>query len=489
MKPRTVIQAFALATVLFIPVARAQEQQPAGGSASQSSGQQGPVQPVPPDQGDSSGHAMPAPAGRLLTPEYESQTQQSPQAQPDTHALSGGETFGLGSLSGLPRIFDPALHLSESGDIGTIAGKNESVTSFGGSLTLNQGWGHYLLIAQYRGAKTIYYPESAYNQTYHDLNLSQAILGGRWTLRVRDDLLYSPQAGFGGLYNGGPGFYGAAGVQGNILPSLAPGETILTGQARRLNNAVLGEVDYALSRRSTVTFTGAYGLLHFMDPGYIDSQHVNGRLGYDYALSPRDTISLIYGYERTSFTGNGRNIDANMAQLAFGRKVTGRLAFQIAGGPQFLRFHNFESSNTRSISWDVHSALTYAMRLTTYSFSYSHGMTGGSGVFYGAETDRITAAMNHQFTRFWSGTLNGGYARNSNFVATSSTSEHFNNWFAGGNVSHQMGRHLQFILSYAFQQQNLNGTVCQVASCGSTRLRQMFGITVQWHPVTIRERY
>jgi hypothetical protein len=335
----------------------------------------------------------------------------------------------------------------------------------------------------YSGARTIYHPGSEYDQTFQDLALSQEILGGRWTLRFRDDMSFSPQATFGGLDTGGPSNYALNSLLSSIQPSLAPGQTILTGRSSRLDNTALGEVDYALNRRSSVTFTGSYGLLHFLGPGYIDSQVVSGRAGYNYSLSPRDQISVIYGYSRTSFRGIPGTIDTDMAQLAFGRKVTGRLAWQVAGGPQILRYNGFGTSATHQLSWNVNSALSYAMRRTGYSLTYSHGMTSGSGVIFGAETNNITASISHSFTRFWSGGIEGGYALNSYLHTTSTTTGRFSNWFGGLNLGRQVGRHMWFSLNYGFQEQNANGVVCQVASCGFAGLRQVVGITMRWHPM------
>lgn len=498
MKVWRLIRALALVGVLGALVAPAwgqqgQQQGPeqSTGGSGQNSGQEGapasPVQPVSPLEKDSAAHTMPVPAAHSGLAAYGSLNDGNDQVEPDTHTLSGGETFGLGSLFGFRRIFDPALYFSESADTGIVSGQINSVTSFGGSLALRQDWGPYRFTAVYRGARTFYRPNSLYDQTYHDLGLSQVIEAGRWTLRVRDDLTYAPQAIFGGLDTGGLGFSSLSNLLSYIQPTLAQGQTISTGRARRLGNTILGEADYALSRRTTLTFTGSYGLLHFLDPGYIDSHEINGRLGYDYALSPKDTISFIYGYDRTVFGTNSGIIDANNAQMAFGRRVTGRLAFQVAAGPQLLSFHNFSAPLARKLSWNLSSGLTYAFRRTGYSLSYSRGLTSGSGVVYGAETNVITASMNHAFTRFWSGTVDGGYALNSS-LATNASTGRYNYWFGGVNLGRQVGRHLQIDLSYEFQQQTTSNAICQVASCGSTGLRQVFGITVQWHPWMIATR-
>lgn len=490
------IRTFGLVGVLCVFVApgwsqQAQQQgpeQPSGGTAQNAAQQTSPVTPVQPASPEDKGTAtrvMPVPAARSGFAAYESVNEESAQPMPDTHTLSGGETFGLGSLFGFRRLFDPALYISQTADSGIAYGNWNSTTSIGGSLALRQGIGPWRLTVVYNGARTFYHPNSIYNQTYHNLGLSQTIRGGRWTFRMRDDLTYSSQAVFGGLDTGGFGSYSLFRLLGYIQPSLAQGQTISTGRARRLGNTALVEADYALSRRTSITFTGSYGLLHFLDSGYINSHNINGRVGYDYALDPKDTISLMYDFNRTSFGSNYGGIDANMVQLAFGRKVTGRLAFQFAVGPQLLGFHNFSVPTSEHLSWNLSSGLTYAIRRTSYSLTYSHGLANGSGVVYGAERDMIAASMSHTFTRFWSGVLNGGYALNSPLASINVSTGRYKYWFGGLSIRRQMGRHLQFSFHYEFEQQATNNAVCQVASCGSTGLRQVIGATVQWHPVMI----
>ena len=51
------------------------------------------------------------------------------------------------------------------------------------------------------------------------------------------------------------------------------------------------------------------------------------------------------------------------------------------------------------------------------SFSYVRGLTGGSGVFLGATSNTFSGSAHHQFTRYWTGSVNGGYALNNSLAA------------------------------------------------------------------------
>jgi hypothetical protein len=417
---------------------------------------------------------------------------QSEHAQPDTHVLSGAETLGLGSLHGLRRIFDPALQVSEFDETGLVQGENIAVSNLGGSLDMDRHWGRYHLVVTYNGADVIYHP-SYYGMTYspyHDLSISPEIVLGRWTVRLRDSALYSWQTGFGGLFTGGPAQVAQYSSLNNIQPSFSSNGTIQTGLARQLNNTALGEADYAFSRRTTLTIVGSYGLLHFLNSGYINSQSINGQAGYNYALSAANSISVSYDYNRISYGGAVNRLETDLAQIAFGRKITGRLAFQLGAGPQLVRLENFGASASRQLSWSASGAVTYNLPRTRYSLSYFHGVTAGSGVFFGSKGDTITGMASRDFTRSWSGSVNGGHARNDSLIATGAFASRFDNWFAGASLSRQMGRQIRLSLSYGFQHQSSGGGVCPVLSCGlpgSPSFRQL-GATLQWHPLAIQPR-
>src|SRR5260370_24471224 len=136
-------------------------------------------------------------------------------------------------------------------------------------------------------------------------------------------------------------------------------------------------------------------------------------------------------------------MQTDQVQVSFGRKVTGRLAFQLAAGPELLRLQNFGSPSSWQLSWSVFSAFTYNFRHSRYSLSYSHGVTPGSGVFFGSKTDTVTATASRELTRFWSASLNGGYALNKNLVSTGGVASRLRNWVAVASLNRQIAHQLQ----------------------------------------------
>ncbi len=478
------IRAAVTATMLCFPIAWAQQ----APKAPQSTNSGAPVQPLPPlAKGTDSNATSGAVGGSRV--QADAQPEASAQAQPDTHVLSGAETIGVGSLRRLRRMFDPALQVSEFGETGIVPGQTLSASSLGGSLDMDRHSSRYDLAVTYHGAETTYQPSSYYGihyLPYHDAAISQEISFRRWTLQLRDDVLYSWGSGFGSLFAGGPAQAGQNRSLESIQPSLASTGTIQTALARQLSNTALGEIDYARSRRTTLTLVGSYGLLHFLDPGYINSQTVTGRVGYNYAFSAKNNVALTYDHNRITYVGTSSRLETDLAQMAFGRKVTGRLALELSAGPQLVHFAYVGSANRRQLSWSASSSLTYKWPRTGYSLSYFRGVSAGSGVFFGSSSEVITASASREFTRFWSASLHGGYAINNELVPDAFFASRFDDWFAGASLDRQIGRQLHLDLSYAFQQQTSSYGQCPVLSCGLARPFAQYGVTLQWHPLSAR---
>jgi hypothetical protein len=494
MKAQQILRVLVATLFLCVPSVRAQQQQQQQQTPpddSQPAAPVAPVPPLPPQQDDTSdSRQAPAPAARGLFIS-DSQDQGTGPAEPDNHALSSDETIGLGSLHAESRIFDPVFRFSESVDTGVAAGQTTSDTNVGGSVLFGQLRDRYHLTVSYNFMQTFYEPASNLDEAYQSLNVSEVVMWSRWTLRLRDALALSPESTFGGLFAGGVGLAEQNSTLTGITPAVQTNETILTGFANRLDNTSVAEVDYSLSPRVTVTFAGSYELLHFLNPGYFDTRNWDGRVGFNYALDAKDTIAIIYDYNRTSFTGGASGIlESQLTQLAFGRKITGRLALQVSAGPQLIRLLDSGVSNSTTLSWGLTTSLRYQLTRATYlGASYFHGTTPGSGVYAGSESDFVTFNAGHQFSRLLAASLTGGYSLNKTLAVTAllpNTASNYQNWYIGGSVSRQIARGLHIGANYGFQQQYSAVGVCPVLACGLPEgSQQIATVTVEWHPLAI----
>jgi hypothetical protein len=170
-----------------------------------------------------------------------------------------------------------------------------------------------------------------------------------------------------------------------------------------------------------------------------------------------------------------------LAELAFGRRITGRLAFQVAAGTQdIMTQHPGGVGNFHLWIPSVNSALTYERRRSGLSLSFTRGLTAGSGVYLGATSDTVAASAHYQFTRHLTGSVNAGYSVNINLAPAGATTTQFDNWYVGANLARTLGTHARINFNYGATQQN-NPLLCLVANCGANGLQQTVGMSINWH--------
>jgi hypothetical protein len=457
-----------------------------------------PLQPL--DANPAPGYPNRPPIGAARGVNGPDQTQPYDPAQvvPDHNTLAGAAPFTLGSMQHNRNILDPSISLSQLGETipnttGTTTLAGISVAS--GSLNFNRVWSEYNFAVLYNGGETFnegfggVAPAAGITSPhyqFHNLMITQEANWARWHILLRDTFAASPGATFTGQGMGGPGLVAQnSALLGSSLNGLGqafiPSETVNTGNEMRYENSVLGQAEYSFSRRSAFTFAGSYGLLHFTGTGYVSSSMINGQAGYDYLLDPANSIAILASYGKIEYTGTSISTTDYMGALAYGRKITGRLAFQVSAGPQRIISSGLSGlGNTQLWFASVNSALTYERRRGGVSFGYLRGLTEGSGVFQGATGNTFSGGAHYQFTRFWSITSNGGYSLNDSLPVAGVATARFDNWFIGGNLGRRVGLHTQLNFNYGLTKQN-SPTPCPVVSCGIAGYEQTFGMSVNWH--------
>jgi hypothetical protein len=447
----------------------------------------------------SGGYAnKPIGAARGVTAPFDPQPYDPSQVTPDQNTLAGAAPFTIGSLQHNRNILDPAISFSQLGE--TLPGTTgqtilAGISVISGSLNFDRTWSEYHFTTIYNGGETFNEGfggaasasgSNSPRYQFHDLIVTQEANWARWHVLLRDDFTASPNATFAGQGVGGPGlvtqFSSLLGTSLNSLgQAFIPSETINTGNAMRYRNAVLGQAEYSFSRRSAFTFSGSYGLLHFTDAGYVSSSMLNAQAGYDYLLDPANSVAILGGYGKIDYTGTGISTTDYMGALAYGRRITGRLAFQVAAGPQEIHWAGAGGlGNFHLLLASVNSALTYDRRRSGVSLAYVRGLSAGSGVFLGATGNTVSGSAHYEFTRFWTGTVDGGYSLNNSLAPAGAATQQFDNWFIGANLGRRVGPHAQINFNYGLQRQD-NPPSCPVISCGITGYQQTFGLSVNWH--------
>jgi hypothetical protein len=450
--------------------------------------------------------SKPQPAARVYLPlikgsenqEADSDQKSAANLNPDEHPLTGVQIPTIGSPEMRHSYWVPGFQYGNfvrSSAINQPTSSGWNTASYVlGNLSLLQAWNRSQLSVNYSGGGSFSTDKSQGNDKFQQLGLVQAFGWRRWRLSFIDQFSYLPQTQFG---------FGAAtnldtpGVGGTLGPSLPglqtnyqPNQSIFTSIGPRYSNAIATEVVYALSPRVAVTVSGSYGILRFVQAGNVDTNDSIFSSGYNYALSQKDTIGVLYRFIAYRYIGNPQAINDHVAQLAYGRKITGRLAFQLFGGPEVTTFRVPFGSSTDRISGSGGGNLTFALPRSSLSLTYNHGVSGGSGQFTGSSTDVLQGGINHQLSRIWQGNLTSGFARNTSLgiSSPSQVSQTYDSWFVGGGLSRPLGRTASLNFAYTAYLQNSSLPVCAAGTCTTSFIQHQVSLSFQWHtrPLVLR---
>jgi hypothetical protein len=366
-------------------------------------------------------------------------------------------------------------------------GSDWNSTSFvAGNLSLLARWSSSELVVNYSGGGTFSTDKTQGDGYFHQLKLAQVFSWRRWQWAFIDDFGYLPQSQFGFGAGSGlavPGIGGSMGPSSPVLqPNYQPSQTIFTAVGSRYSNSITTQIVYLVSPRGSITLAGSYGILRFVEAGNIDSNDSIFSVGYNYALSKKDTIGVLYRFAAYRYLGDPQAIQDHTAQLAYGRKVTGRLALQMFAGPQLTAFRVHQAGFTNPISVAGGANLTYALPRTKLSVGYNHGVSGGSGVFTGSTADQIQGGVSRQLSRLWLSKISFGYARNTGLMSSTviSASPTLSSWFAGANLDRPLGRTARLSIGYTAYVQESNTASCSMGTCGSYVQHQV-SASFQWH--------
>jgi len=445
-------------------------------------------QPVPDASQEPMPEAPPKPAGYSFPSLGIGQAEV--ELQPDFSPLTGMQNSTLG----LPEIrhsyWVPGLQVSSnavSNSYSQSSGSNWSADNyFIGNLSLLEAWNRATLAVNYSGGGFVSANSQRGNGFYQQLALAQNYQTQRWLIQVVDEFSYIPQSAFG--YGGGTnlGIPGVGGSLGTTIPGLGgtyvPNQSVY-GVGPSYNNVAALQATYALSRRSSVTLAGSYGILSFVEAGNYDSYTAAGSIGYNYALSRNDTVGLAYRFSSYQFPGNPQAYGSNIVSVAYGRKMTGRLALRLFLGPEITSYRIPIGTTSRTTGVSTSANLTYGLQRGAFILNYIHGLSSGSGVLIGSNLDQATASASRSLTRVWTGNLSFGYARNNPVAGTATTGyPAYDDWFLGGGVGRPIGRNFNFAVAYTATIGNYSGTGCTGTGCNTSNTYSTVTVNFQWHP-------
>jgi hypothetical protein len=355
-----------------------------------------------------------------------------------------------------------------------------------GNISLLKAWSRSQLAVNYSGGGFFSTDSSLGSGAYQRLALAQNFQWDRWAMQILDQFSYLPQSqfGFGGGTNlGVPG----VGSIGPTIPGMGlgyvPNQSIYAAFGPEYSNAAALQVTYATSRRGSITASGSYGTLNFVDPGNVDNSSTSGTVGYNYELTRQNSIGGFYRFSGYHFAGQPQAFGSNSFNLAFSRKLTGRMALQAYGGPDITTFRIPVDGQSSKIGANLGVSVDYAFKEGGLAGRYFHGLTGGSGAFTGSTVDQVNFSANHRLSRVWSGHLNFGYAHNKAIVSsTAASSAGYNSWFFGGGVTRPLGRNSTLAIAYSGNISSYAPSGCTGNSCSSNQTTyNSIIVNFQWH--------
>jgi len=467
---------------------------------------QDPQQPQPQDPQQSQpqepqqpwDNAPPKPAGAGLPPFDLGDLLGNPNnLQPDYTPLTSMLNAGLGFPDVKHSYWVPGVQVGTSAQSTLFGGPTPTSGWYAtnyvtGNISLLEAWSRSQLAINYSGGGALSTDGAAGNNGFQQLAFAESFKLDRWIIQIVDEFSQLPQSGFGFGVGAGLGIPGVGGSLGPTIPGVgnnySPNQSIFSGFGPRYSNAAVAEATYQLTRRSSITASGSYGILHFVDSGNIDTNSLFSSLGFNYQLSRKDSIGFFYEFSSFHFPGNPQAYGVQTASAAYSRKITGRIAFSLYGGPQFTSLRVPVGTSSSTTNGYASAFLNYAFANGGIGGRYVHGISGGSGVFTGSILDEVGFTVFRRLTRQWSASAHAGYAHNRNVINATGPGSNpsYDDWFVGVGINRPLGRTMTVSLAYSatFQTNNPGCSSPGSPACGpsATTSGQTVTLNFRWHP-------
>jgi hypothetical protein len=411
---------------------------------------------------DTQTEEKPKPAAKSYGPigaEDENQNPAPETLQPDGRPLTGFQQPTVGMNMERHSYWVPGVSyynfINSNGQTHGGGSDWNSTSYLSGNVSLQENWSRSQLALNFSGGGYFSSDSRSGNGGLAQLGAVQTFNRERWQLTFLDQFAYLPESQFGfgaGTGLAAPGIGGTLGAGSTGLGGqFDPGQSIFTAVGPRYTNTFGTQTNYVLTPRASVTFGGIVSILRFTESGNIESNNYIGNVGYNYQITREDTIGLQYHFSSFHYLGFAQAIGDHSIQAVYGKKITGRLALQLAGGPEITHYRIpvGGGTNTQHVSGSGTATLSYTFARGSISLGYLHGLTSGSGVFVGATTDQLTVTGTRKLSRVWSGDAHVGFAHNRQATtAQGLASPSFNTVYAGGSVARPLGRNASFSLGY-----------------------------------------
>jgi len=217
-----------------------------------------------------------------------------------------------------------------------------------------------------------------------------------------------------------------------VLPtSSVPGlnNTLIAPTSREIGNSSQGEIEYDVSPRTTLDFTGGYLLQHFsgintqqqgvLPATLLDTNGATGGADYRYRISERFTVGLRYLYQYFHY-GTGGSDETNSGFLTAHWDVKQYASVDLYGGPSdsaavgtssLLPVVNQTSGTFHSLSPAFGGTFSLRSDETVFNVSAEHSVSNGGGLLMTVTSDYEGAELRRHLGENWDFILMGSYGR------------------------------------------------------------------------------
>ncbi|HTH52323.1 MAG TPA: hypothetical protein VL495_00150 [Edaphobacter sp.] len=332
--------------------------------------------------------------------------------------------------------------------------------------------------------------------TYQNIAISQTLIKGRWIFNAMDSFSFLPQSPITGVA-GVPGINnpGNPPIDG---PAQGPAGGVLTYSGNRLSNVISGTVERRLTGRTSVSGSGAWSVLHFLDKNAgLDYSSTTGQVALNHQLDVRNTVSLsaVYSTFNTTnfflilppgFPANDVTYQTKGVNFSYSRLWTRSLSTNISAGPLWIQ-SSAAPYIPNQLSYSINAGVSYNRQLMNYAVQYVHGVNGGSGVQPGALSDNVYGSVSRRFGQEWSGSASLAYVRTTGLITSTPQQGPINSVtnseYGVVQVSHAFTRTISGYASYTAQNQSLSQVFSTNAFNGTSHI---FGIGISWTPQATR---
>ena len=320
------------------------------------------------------------------------------------------------------------------------------------------------------------YSNTSYSTTYQDLAFSQVLRTKSWTYVVSDAVSYLPSAPTTGLSGiAGVGDVGTPPVQTGIGPE----QDILTNYSNRLTNGLSGGATWQIGPSLDLEGSGSWELIHFGGGGTpgIDSNSYSGRFGPTYRIDALSSAGASAYYSYTTYPAYANfKIESEGLDFTYMRSWSRRLNTTFTFGPEVSRGRTLTEIPS-SVNLAGSASATYATRTTGFEASFSRGVNAGSGVIFGALSNRVTGTMTRPLSREWQFKLMGDYSRSVGLAPYLGVTPHYNAEFGSVQVSRRLSESLSCYGSYTLLHQTSQNYSIGASAFAGTENVFGFGIT------------